>query len=63
MGTEKHSLASKKRWRKIPKEERRERMKALSNSAWGKLDEKARRRRALKAARTRSANRLKDNQV
>lgn len=57
MGTEKHSRASRKRWQKVPKDVRKERMKALSNSGWAKLDAKARRRRALKAARTRAAKR------
>lgn len=58
MGTEKHVRASRKRWRSVPKDERVKRMAAISLSGWEKLDAKQRRRRALKAARTRAAKRL-----
>lgn len=53
MGTEKHSKASKKRWSKVPKEERSTRMSSIAKQGWDSLDAKARRRRALKGVRTR----------
>lgn len=56
MGTKKHSRASKKRWAGVPKPERSQRMSNVAKSGWGKLDEAARRRRALKGRRTRIKN-------
>lgn len=57
-GTIKHSKASRKRWKNIPEDQRAARMSQLSRSQWDKLDVKARRRRALRAARTRTRNKL-----
>lgn len=58
MGTEKHSKASRNRWKRISKEDRRVRMAAMSSAGWERLDVKARRRRALKGVRTRRAKLL-----
>lgn len=55
MGTDKHSEASKKRWKKVPKAKRKEMMGSLRKEAWAKLDPKARRKQALRAAKTRKA--------
>lgn len=52
MGTENHSKASKQRWAGVSKAIRAKRMGSVSKSGWDKLDPKARRRRALKSART-----------
>lgn len=59
MGTEKHSIASKKRWQKVPDKVKFNRMSSLSKSGWDKLGKKARRKRALDGVRTRKANLLK----
>lgn len=58
MGTEKHSKASKKRWVKIPKDQRKKRMAAISASGWGKLTPRQRRLRALRGVETRRLNKL-----
>ena len=55
MGTDKHSLASKNRWSKIPLEERKKKMSIISKGGWDRLNIKARRRRAMKGVRTRKA--------
>ena len=56
MGTKNHSRASKERWADIPKDMRSQRMSNVAKAGWESLDEKARRRRALKGRRTRLAN-------
>ncbi len=60
MGTIKHSRASKRRWAGVPKSVRSQRMTETSNKGWGALDQKARRRRALKGVRTREKKKLEE---
>lgn len=63
MGTEKHSKASKDRWKNITPKDRAKKMSVLSKSGWDKLDTRARRKRALSGVRTREAKIKKRNEM